>query len=342
MKIPLLSVGLLALALSSCSDAHAPSDHVSDVTQAFVLHGPDATSVLAYEEASHTVRLFDIEADLFVERASIPAPGTPQKATMMNGEIVVGYGYGRGRLNDPIQIIRYDENLANPVTLFTRTSERGEVTTLQSIDDRLLVGFFTSKYETVVGWLQSDGTIEEIRRTRLGMHYDMQDGLIVQGRPYGDALGEDGDVLLLTEEDELRLPSFRGVQSVRFGQADDDADPEIFIGDGWHQNYGQFAEPRLSMLDKQGSTYALETLAILTPQYAVNDIVPFEVDGRRYLFASGNARADIVDLMDTSVQPIVQSDDPYFRAHLLDVRDTTLRALVTDQSGIRIVDAEVE
>jgi hypothetical protein len=156
-----------------------------------------------------------------------------------------------------------------------------------------------------------------VASARLGTQYDVAGERIVQGRPYGDAQGVDGDVTLVGSS--ARLPSFRGVSEVRFAQLDDDAELEILVGDGWHQDFGRIAEPRVSMIDEREGGFVHETLATLRPQHSVSTVRPFELDGKRYVFAAGNSRADIVDLSDRSVRNVYTSESLFFDAAFLGV-----------------------
>lgn len=79
----------------------------------------------------------------------------------------------------------------------------------------------------------------------------------------------------------MKLPTFRGVSSVAFAQLDADPDLEILVGDGWHQNYGELAEPRLTLLDydREAKTWKPTLLDTVAPQYSIDKIRVVQRDG---------------------------------------------------------------
>jgi hypothetical protein len=317
------------LLLYGCTQ-NGPLARVADVTAVFPFDS-EAT-LLTYQDKDARVTLFTIVDGRFVEQASITALSPVQRAIALSDSIVIAYGYGRGKLQDPIRIVQYDRSLQNPKELLTHQSERNEVAELVAVPERnaIFVSFFTSKYMTKAGWLHLDGTFEEVTSTRLGTQYDVEGDWIVQGRPYGDDIGIDGDVTLLRGTGSQRLPSFRGVSEVQFAQIDDDPELEILIADGWHQNYGQMAEPRVSLLDKQGSGYTLTTFATLRPQYAISTIHPLAAGEKRYLFVVGNSSADIIDLADRSVRNIYTSSNMFFSAAFVGQKGTEIQVAIKE------------
>jgi hypothetical protein len=333
-----LTVIIAFLLLVGCARS-GPLARIPDATSIFPLYGLGEESLLVSTQDGQ-LTLYGVQEDNFVRRASLTTEALPQKAVVLGDRIIVAFGYGRGRLEDPIRIVSYDQMLQNPKELLTQQSERNEVADLIAIPERsaVFVSFFTSKYMTRAGWLHADGRFEEVIATRLGTQYDVADDLIVQGRPYGDDIGLDGDVTLLAGTGSQHLPSFRGVSEVKFAQFDDDPDEEILIADGWHQNYGQMAEPRVSLLDKNGSGYVLTTLATLRPQYAISTIHPFTVGDKRYLFVVGNSQADIIDLADRSVRNVYTSGNLFFTAVFIGQKDNEIQiALKEDDLWLKTV-----
>lgn len=319
--------------LAGCTGTTGSVSRLAEATALFPLTGLGQQSLLVYKDSDATLSLYEVRDGGFIERASIDSPAVPHRAVVLGDRIIVAYGYGRGTLSDPIRIVRYDTSLNNPTELFMRQSGRSEISELIAVPERdeLFVSFFTSTYVTSAGWLHpDDGSYEEIIGTRLGMRYDIAGDLIVQGRPYGDALGVDGDVTLFAGTGSQRLPSFRGVSEIRFAELDDDPDLEILIADGWHQNYAQIAEPRVSVLDKKNGVYVLETLAVLRPQHSISTIHPFTVGEKRYVFLVGNSHADILDLSDRSVRNVYSSTDLWFDAVFIGKRDSTIDLVIKE------------
>lgn len=123
---------------------------------------------------------------------------------------------------------------------------------------------------------------------RLGDAVDVYGDSVVIGRPYGDVQGQDGDLFLIEKGKETLLPSYRGVRAVAlFGEP---LAPKIAVGDGWHQNYGQLAQGRLSLLMKDGVTnrYSLTLIDRDSKQYGFSKIVPLVKNGKQHLAALGN------------------------------------------------------
>ncbi|MCK5820607.1 MAG: TlpA family protein disulfide reductase [Bacteroidales bacterium] len=165
----------------------------------------------------------------------------------------------------------------------------------------ILVSYFESKYliETV-RIFRSDGEWknEVIAGKRMAMAMDL--GLfssddstdpkmeIVVGRVYGDEIGMVGESYFLGS-DEL-LPSKRGVKAVRIGDGDNDGENEIYVGDGWHQDYGKIARGRLAEIDILNSDYSYSLIEDVKYQYETSQIEIADVneDGLNEVITRGN------------------------------------------------------
>ena len=86
-------------------------------------------------------------------------------------------------------------------------------------------------------------------------------------------------------------------RSVTFAQVDDDKRKEILVGDGWHQNYGTTAEPRLSIIDydNKSGTYKLKNIDNEKGQFQISKIHAVEIDGQDVILAAGDRWAAIFE-----------------------------------------------
>jgi len=246
------------------------------------------TLVLVNVDAEKRLSLFELTNSAAKKIAETESLGHVWGAALYGKgseeRIVVVYGLGRGDLHPPLRIVGYPLSLANSEEIKTFTTDRAQSNTLKSVRDKILITWFTSKYETETGWLtKANGTwdYQKALNVRMGTNSDSDGERIVIARPYGDKQGDDGDVLLYRDGKEPRtLPSYRGASSLAF-LPNQPAQPSapIFIGDGWHSNYGQVAQGRLSLLRPIPGTsrYALDYLLRIPKSYAVNKIVPISL-----------------------------------------------------------------
>lgn len=282
------------------SVAAASSIHLIDG-----LFGPAGDGLLVSDEQAGKLTLYALEGGKLVAKASAAAADTVHAAAVFEDRgakrIAVAFGYGRKNPKAPIEVYLYDAGLDKREKIFERATERSETTYLGQRGAGLEINFFESKYFTVFGDLQpasgSAWTLEERIKARLGMQVDRAEDAIAIGRPYGDVAGQDGDVRIYLSGSPTLLPSYRGVSALRFVQLDEDPESEIMIGDGWHQDYGQLAQGRLSMLDRDGVSgrYRLELVELDPAQYAFTRIAGIEAGGKRLVLAMGNKQLKLYD-----------------------------------------------
>jgi hypothetical protein len=95
--------------------------------------------------------------------------------------------------------------------------------------------------------------------------------------------------VLAPDGSRKRIPSTRGLRSVALIDSDGDGKLELFMGDGWHQNYGQFAHGLLTMAKPDGSSGFKTELVEDTPgQYEIMKTLPATIDGKRVLVTNGS------------------------------------------------------
>jgi hypothetical protein len=120
----------------------------------------------------------------------------------------------------------------------------------------LLVAYYDSKYMVRTTHLRKVGgewQTQDVAHVRMAESYtrgdvdgDRQPDLVV-GRVYGDAIGVEGDAFLLRPDGgRVPIPTTRGVHGLAVTDHDGDGRAEVYLGDGWHENYGQLARARLT------------------------------------------------------------------------------------------------
>jgi hypothetical protein len=192
-----------------------------------------------------------------------------------------------------VHVVSDDQKLDR--VAYEYSGERNQVTGLTWNGPKLWINFYESKYFTKVGFLTPKAganerwELTEVARLRMGDSFDCLGDTLVVGRSYGDQQGEDGDLLLYRKGERQLLPSYRGVRAVAlFGSAEN---PSIVIADGWHANYGQVAQARVSLLRKRPGEerYALELIDRDTVNYGFSRLFVFDLKGTRRIAALGNS-----------------------------------------------------
>ena len=211
-------------------------------------------------------------------------------------EIVAGWGMTREFRAAGARISRLslvdgrlvEETIAEPET------ERDDIAAIVPMPDRkaLLVAYFDAKYTVTsaiarrgaAGW-QLD-TIGSIRMATSYARGDLDgDGTpeLVVGRAYGDALGLDGDAFVLAADGRRTpLPTTRGLRSLAIAGGD------VFVGDGWHQNYATNARGLLTWIRRTPAGFRAQLIEDTQGQYAIERIVPATIDGKQALVTLGN------------------------------------------------------
>lgn len=303
--------------------------------------------VAVYDESKGSLVVYDLNGSSLKEKRKLRVSGAVWGVAQSSTDLFLVVGMSRKALDAPLKVLRISAN-GKEDTLFTHSGERNQASYLAIRDGRLWLTYFESKYMTRTGYCPQLAAKEcafvEVSRTRLGDVVDVSGESIVIGRPYGDAQGQDGDLTLVEKGTQIPLPSYRGVRSAAlFGKG---ASPQIAVGDGWHQNYGQIAQSRLSVLKKyQGeSRYALSLIDRDPTQYSFSRILPFTKGTKQYLAAVGNSK-----LVEYGPEPewkrtelyAGSRDDVVFDAVLLDATPDAIWFAVLDQ-GVRILRVPAE
>jgi len=203
-----------------------------------------------------------------------------------------------------VYLIKYYEKNWTVNKLYSKHSPRPQPTYLDITDYdndggfEILTSYFESKYivETVcIKRVEEDWKTEIIAQERMAMVRDVGDiqgfkeNETVVGRVYGDKLGDAGDAYIPGEE-KIMLPVKRGVKAVKIGDGDNDGNNEIYVGDGWHQDYGKVARGRIARLKNIDGEFTYELIEDVKYQYEITqlEIADINRDGDNEILAKGN------------------------------------------------------
>lgn len=295
-----------------CLNAYsqAQSDEDDGITTSLKLYslkdfyGNNNDAVLSFNEATKELTLYEGEALNVKATKVMPQFLRNLCLYQSNGkkQIVVALGHGKRDLNAPIKVLLMDNNLKNEKTIFEVQSERSDIPFIKQVNDDIYISYFDSKYYTKFGKLVKNNNdswnFTEIKRIRLGMNVDMDTENVVFARPYEDNDNHLKEVILLNKNNDIiSLPSFRGTRAVAFADIDGDEQNEILIADGWHQDYGNLAEARLSLLTFNSATnnYDLKLIDKNDGQYSIEKIIPFTSNNNLYILAVGMKYIDLYE-----------------------------------------------
>lgn len=290
-------------------EAHAQIPGTESVTAVFSVN----SQIAGYDPSRRSLLFYSWQGGALRQERSIPIEGSVAGVTSVPNGYAVATGMGRDNLSAPIRIVVFAGADSKGRVVFERSGERNQVNTILWQDGKLWLNFFTSKYITTIGYLTStqsgEWTFTETASVRMGDSLDVVGDLAVVGRSYGDIQGQDGDLLLFKGGERTLLPSYRGVRSVRV--VGDAANHRIFIGDGWHMNYGQLAQGRLSVVSKRAedSRYTLQILDYDTATTDFRRLIPFRSSGHDYIAAQGSSSVVIYDQLGVSPKKVIYRQD---------------------------------
>lgn len=185
--------------------------------------------------------------------------------------------------------------------IYTKESERPQPLYLEIADidndskNEVIASYYESKYmvETVLISHSSGSWRSKIFLTeRMSTAFDIgkfnEKNLFFVGRVYGDSIGDEGDAYILDGKVKTELSVRRGVKSaIKVGDGDNNGKNEIYVGDGWHQNYGKIARGRLAVI-REGFTYKL--IEDVKGQSNIDqiEIADIDCDGKNEVLTSGS------------------------------------------------------
>lgn len=287
---------------------------IGDVT------GDDAPEIVVVDAS--TLRVHRVDGELVVQMPVQRAIQTLQVVERPSGpSIITGWGRGVDHPNASarVSILRYEnDGLVEDIVLEPQT-ERAEVVSVIPDGEDLFVSWFENKYMVQTARAVSENdewTLEKMDVTRMATSHAVGDvdhdgeAERVVGRVYGDDIGIDGDAFVLQGDQRITVPTLRGVRGMALGDLDDDGHDEIYLGDGWHQNYAAKAEARLSRARWNGSVFETEPVGHLEREgeFTIWEIVVATTDG---------AGDDVVIARgDKGVYAYVRRTDGWARANL--------------------------
>jgi hypothetical protein len=255
--------------------------------------------IAGYDSSRQALRIFSCEGESLREDGAVAVEGSVSAVTALPNGYAVATGMGRDNPSAPIRIAVFTTTDSIGKVVFERMGERNQINTIIWRDGKLWLNFFTSKYITAIGYLTptqtGDWKFTELTSVRMGDSLDVVGDLTFVGRSYGDIQGQDGDLLLFKGNERVLLPSYRGVRSVRV--VGDVVNHRVFIGDGWHMNYGQLAQGRLSVVSRrpEDSRYTLQILDYDPSTTDFRRLIPFRTSGREHIAALGSSSVVVYD-----------------------------------------------
>lgn len=231
------------------------------------------------------------------ERASVPAPGGIQILTAVDvdgdhrAEVLAGWGLTREHLDAQSSIVAYrlTGRALAATTVIAPTTSRPDIAAIVPGDGGVVVAYYVDKYQVASGLARPAGkawSIAPLVSARMAGSFargDLDgDGVaeLAVGRIYGDGIGVDGDAFVVGADGaRTSLPVTRGVRGLALADTDGDGRPELFVGDGWHSDYGRIARGLLTWIRRDAAGYHAELIEDTPGQYAIWRILPADVDG---------------------------------------------------------------
>jgi hypothetical protein len=243
-----------------------------------------------------------------VAEAPVPAAIQILRAVDLDGdgrfEIVAGWGRSHAHQGGTtrITIHRLQGDTLSQELITAPTTTRQDVASFVATDSgTLTVAFFESKYMVKVARARHAAnrwSLEDLATLRMATTLawgDVDgDGLmdLVVGRVYGEEQGGDGDAFVLRPGGQrIPIPTVRGVRGLAVADLNGDGRNEVYLGDGWHQDYGKQARGLLSRARWVNGAFETEILENTPGQYTLWDILPADVDGdgRKELVTRGSS-----------------------------------------------------
>lgn len=215
-----------------------------------------------------------------------------------SAEIYAGWGQTREHRDSKarVSVVHYANGSLTEQPIISPATTRDEsVTLLPMLDTRtLLYAYFDSKYMVTSVVLARDGdhwTATPLAQIRTATSYargdvdgDGKPDLVV-GRVYGDDIGKDGDAFVLHEDGtRTPIPSTRGMRSIAV------IDGAVYMGDGWHQDYGTMARGLFSRSTMVGGSFVTRVVEDTVGQFGIDGIFASQIAGQRAIVTVGNAQ----------------------------------------------------
>jgi hypothetical protein len=213
-------------------------------------------------------------------------------------EIYAGWGQTRDHMDTKarLSVLYFNQGLLREEQILQPATTRHEsVSILPMLDTKTIYfSFFDSKYMVSTVLLAHEGkswTMKPALQIRMASSFargdvdgDGKPDLVV-GRVYGDDKGVDGDAFVQgmgSDAKRTMIPSTRGLRSIAV------VDGAVYMGDGWHQNYGTLGRGLLSRSKIVGGAFVTNTIEDTSGQYALEAIIPATVDKKRVIVTLGS------------------------------------------------------
>ena len=213
-------------------------------------------------------------------------------------EIYAGWGQTREHMDTKahLSVVRFDHGkLTEEQILQPATSRNESVSIVPMLDTKTIYfSYFDSKYMVSTVLLAHEGTswtMKPALQIRMATSFargdvdgDGKPDLVV-GRVYGDDKGIDGDAFVQSmgaDGKRTMIPSTRGLRSIAV------IDGDVYMGDGWHQNYGTLGRGLLSRSRIVGGAFVTNTIEDTPGQYAIEAIIPATIEKKRVIVTMGS------------------------------------------------------
>jgi len=209
------------------------------------------------------------------EIARAPVTGGIELLVPADHELYAGWGQSRDHMDAKARVTRHrlDHGTLREEQVLAPVTTRQDVVAIIPSGKDLLVAYFESKY-MVRKVLLEDGVETDPVSLRMATAWAVGPMGTVVGRLYGDAKGVDGDAFILAAGGtRTPLPTTRGVQGLAI------AGNDIFVGDGWHQNYADRAQGLLTWLRRDGGAYRSQLIEDTPGQFTIFQIIAADLDG---------------------------------------------------------------
>lgn len=301
-------LGIAACMIFVFGAANAVLAQLPDTESIASLHSL-SSQIAAYDPSRKALRFFSPSGGGLSEKKSLAIDGNVMGVAEIPEGYLIATGMSREDRAAPIRITRVSRDGSRSSIVFEFSGERNQINRIMSRGNKIWLDFFDSKYFTKVGYLspnaQAPWPFTEAASVRMGDSLEVVDDSVFVGRSYGEVQGQDGDLLLFSNGQRTTLPSYRGVRALV--ATEEPSGPEIVVADGWHQNYGQFAQGRISRLRRFPDTgrYGLEIVAIDADNYGFSKLLALPDQKTSKVVALGNAYVSVFDLKANGEKQVV-------------------------------------
>jgi len=207
-------------------------------------------------------------------------------------ELAVGWGEtGKHRAaKAKVSLYRLQKGKLVEEIVWAPKTARNEIVAILAVKGGLFLAWFESKYlvKTARATRGAGGawTLAESAPVRMATSYALGDvdgdrsPDVLVGRVYGDARDRDGDAFLQRPDgSRLVIPTTRGVRALVSADSDGDGREEVFLADGWHQNYGKYARALLTWARLTGAAFQSAPIEESAGQFSMSKLLAADLDG---------------------------------------------------------------